>query len=140
MVDLGNIWVYPHIKEYAGELGLVQFRMNLEARMRSEPIWDRNWYTNFKFAKKGDTVVFAFREKGIWYVAGDAVVFAVEDAPEESGWKVAPRYECFRLYPRNIPYEELREKLDSFRPSQHQVVKLSPEDYMKLLELAVTWS
>jgi hypothetical protein len=141
---LGSIWVYPHVKEYAGELGLVQFRMNLEARMRSEPVWTRSWHTNFNYAKKGDTVVFAFREHGRWYVVGDAVVFDVSDVPREpeveSGWKIAPRYECFRLYPRNIPYEELQEKLVSFRPSARKVVKLDSEDYLRLLELAVTRS
>lgn len=108
--------------------------------MKNEPVWDRDWHTNFTQAKKGDTVVFAFREKGKWFVVGDAIVFEVEDAPEDSGWKVAPRYECFRLYPRNISYNELQENLDSFRPSARKVVKLNPEDYLKLLELAVTRS
>ena len=106
------------------------------------PTWTRNWHTNFDLAKKGDTVVFAFRENGKWYVVGDAVVFKVEDAPQEpeveSGWKVAPRYECFRLYPRNVPYEELEEKLDRFEPNREKLVKLDPSDYVKLLALTVT--
>ncbi len=151
MSAVPSIWIYPHLPKYAGELGIVQFRMNLEARMRSEPEWDRDWRTNFFRAKEGDTVVFAFRETQVeepedymrqWFVVGDAVVFKIEDLEEaeteETGWKFAPQYECFRLYPRNISYQELSQNLVRFRPDAHQVVQLTAEDYARLLRLTVT--
>lgn len=137
---MSNVWILSHTKEKAGsELGIVQFRINLEARMRGEPVWDRSWGNDYDKPKKGDVVVFAFKENSEWYVVGDAVVFKIEDASENSGFEFEPRYECFRLYPRNVSYTELAQKLgDSFKPSQYKHVKIDAEAYLSLLELTVT--
>jgi hypothetical protein len=133
---MAYVWIYPHVPKYAGKLGIVHFRMNLEARLRSEPDWNRDWRTNTQGAKTGDTVIFAFKEGDEWFVVGDAVVSRV-DEPEDSDWKFSPRYEAFRLYPRNIAYAELRQKLMAFNPDQHQRVKLTADDYVTLLGLTV---
>ena len=137
---MGNVWILPHTKEKAGsELGIVQFRMNLEARMKGEPMWDRDWEIDFEKLKKGDVVIFAFKEYDEWYAVGDAMVFKIDNAPQDSEFKFRPRYECFRLYPRNVSYTELAQKLgDSFRPTQYKHVKIDAEAYLSLLELTVT--
>lgn len=56
----------------------------------------------------------------------------------ESDWKACYHFADVRLYPRTIPYDELRENLSSFNEDRSGKVVLSPDDYTRLLALTVT--
>lgn len=148
MSETPKVWIYPHQSKHVGGLGIDQFRKDLEMKMSSLPSWERHWGQGDKgplSAKKGDVVIFSFNEIGTWKVVGDAVVLyegiseGYDDCAESKGqeWNACYHFESFRLYPRSIAYSELDKSLDSFKPNARQVVKLTGDDYLRMLKLTV---
>ncbi len=148
MMEAPKIWIYPHRPEHVGGLGIDQFRKDLEMKMSSVPSWERHWGQGNKgrlSAKKGDIVIFSFKENGSWNVVGDAVVLyegifeGYDDCKKykRQGWKACYHFESFRLYSRSIPYSELEKSLDSFEPNARQVVKLTGDDYLRMMKRTV---
>ena len=56
----------------------------------------------------------------------------------ESDWKACYHFADVRLYPRTIPYDELKENLSSFNEGLSGKAVLSPDDYTRLLTLTET--
>lgn len=148
MIDTPKVWIHPHKSEHVGGLGIDQFRKDLEMKMSSLPSWDRHWGRGDLWhlrAKRGDVIVFSFKENETWNVVGDAVVLyegiseGYGDCKKLKGkeWEACYHFENFRLYSRSISYSELQKSLVSFKPNQFKVVKLSGDDYLRMLKLTV---
>ena len=130
-----------------GDLGISQFIEDISTTMRSSSSWDRHWRRKGSVSnlEPGDIMIYSFKDQDEWFVIGEGVLL-YDGIKEEhptceiqagSEWSCCYHFSDFRIYSRIISYEEMRDKLSSFKPDRSKVVRLSPEDYVRMLKLTV---
>lgn len=145
MSENRKIIIAPHTEEHVGKLGINQFADDVNKIMLYNSSWDRHWRRNSPKLDTGDIMIFSFKDRGDWYVVGDAVLLYDGFKKEiyecgkrsESGWESCYHFSGFRLYSKYISYEDMNERLSVFKPDLYKVVYLTPNDYVQLLSLTV---
>ena len=140
-----KIVIAPHVPKYVGDLGITQFAEDLSKTMLSTSSWDRHWrrkgtVTNLH---TGDIMIFAFKDDDEWYAIGDAVLLYngidedYSDCKRAAGdeWPCCYHFTDFRLYSKYVSYSQMERELSEFNQDTHKVVRLEPDDYVRLLSM-----
>ncbi len=145
MIEIPKIVIARHVPKYVGDLGITQFVEDLSKTMLSNSSWDRHWRRKGTVTdlQTGDIMIFAFKDNDVWYAIGDAVLLynGIEedysDCKRMAGdeWKCCYHFTDFRLYSKYVSYSQMETKLSNFMPERQRVIRLEPDDYVRLLSM-----